>query len=73
MVGSVTSKAHRLRPLPCGGPGGGSSAQGAAIPDEEIDPELLAIRQVEQLLESDPERVGRILSSWAREHGMARL
>jgi flagellar M-ring protein FliF len=55
-----------------GGAGGGSGA-GAAVSDEEIDPELLAIRQVEQLLETDPERVGRILSSWAREHGMARL
>lgn len=51
----------------------GPSGKAAAVADEEIDPELLAIHQVEQLLESDPERVGRILSSWAREHGMARL
>ena len=33
---------------------------------EEIDPELLARAQVEELLQSDPERVGEILSSWAR-------
>jgi flagellar biosynthesis/type III secretory pathway M-ring protein FliF/YscJ len=45
----------------------------AALSDQDIDPELLAIRQVEELLATDPERVGRILSSWAREHGMARL
>ena len=33
---------------------------------EEVDPELLARAQVEELLRSDPERVGEILSSWAR-------
>ena len=36
-------------------------------PEVEIDPEVLARRQVEELLESDPEKVGEILSSWARE------
>jgi flagellar biosynthesis/type III secretory pathway M-ring protein FliF/YscJ len=68
--------ARSARTADVGGDGAGAatrSGSGPEVPDEEIDPELLAIRQVEQLLESDPERVGRILSSWAREHGMARL
>lgn len=64
-----------------GGGSGAAGARGAAAggrpsdPAEmaEIDPELLAIRQVEELLATDPERVGKILSSWAREKGMARL
>ena len=74
LKGSRSSQSASEEELIAAGAGsGGATAQGAALADEEIDPELLAIRQVEQLLESDPERVGRILSSWAREHGMARL
>ena len=34
--------------------------------EPSFDPELLARMQVEQLLDSDPEKVGAILSSWAR-------
>lgn len=34
---------------------------------DEIDPELLARAQVEELLRADPDRVGEILSEWARE------
>lgn len=34
---------------------------------EEVDPEALARATVEQLIQSDPERVGEILSRWARE------
>jgi flagellar biosynthesis/type III secretory pathway M-ring protein FliF/YscJ len=40
--------------------------QGAAPAQPEIDPELLARAQVEELLKSDPKRVGAILSSWVR-------
>lgn len=32
----------------------------------DVDPELLARAQVEQLLKADPAKVGEILSSWAR-------
>lgn len=59
-----------------GGDGTGTGAVGGmpgvdgVMP--EVDPELLAIRQVEELLSTDPERVGKILSSWAREKGMVR-
>jgi len=33
----------------------------------EIDPELLARVQIEELLKSDPDKVGAILSSWAQD------
>ena len=35
--------------------------------EDELDPELLARARVEELLKSDPDRVGDILSSWARD------
>lgn len=35
-------------------------------PEDVIDPELLARVQVEELLRSEPDKVGAILSSWAR-------
>ena len=47
-----------------------TSAQEAAAERErpvEIDPEALAREQVEGLIQTDPERVGKILSRWARE------
>lgn len=44
--------------------GGGPSTM---ITDDEIDPERLAQAQVEELLQSDPERVGEILSRWAAD------
>ncbi|MEO0650960.1 MAG: flagellar M-ring protein FliF C-terminal domain-containing protein [Planctomycetota bacterium] len=67
-AGAAQAEEEASAAAAAGGPGGAGG-----LADEEIDPELLAIRQVEQLLETDPERVGKILSSWAREHGMARL
>ena len=47
-----------------------TSAREAAAERErpvEIDPEVVAREQVEELIQSDPERVGKILSRWARE------
>lgn len=41
----------------------GAPADGAPA----LDPELLAQAQVEELLTSDPKRVGEILTQWARE------
>lgn len=40
-------------------------------PEEEIDPETLARAQIEELLSSDPQKVGTILGKWAREEGAA--
>ncbi len=49
-----------------GGPGvRGAAAYGAD--GEELDPEALARAQVEELVRSDPERVGEILARWVRE------
>jgi len=45
---------------------GAARAQAAAA-EAEIDPELLARAQVEDLLRADPERVGEILSAWVRD------
>jgi flagellar M-ring protein FliF len=39
----------------------------AAAEDSGVDTEMLARVQVEELLKSDPSRVGEILSKWARE------
>ena len=44
----------------------GTITEVPADQEPEIDPELLARVQVEKLLESDPDKVGEILSSWAR-------
>jgi len=38
----------------------------------EADPELLARARVEELVKSDPRRVGEILSRWASEESLAR-
>jgi flagellar M-ring protein FliF len=46
---------------------GQSAAAPAAAGDPALDPELLARARVEELLRSDPSRVGEILSRWARE------
>ena len=43
-----------------------TSAAGGGNAGDEIDPELLARAQVEELLRADPDRVGEILSAWAR-------
>ncbi len=44
-----------------------TAAASAGTDEERIDPELLARRQVEELLRADPEKVGQILASWARD------
>ncbi len=49
-----------------GGAGGGSGP-GGVVSDDEVDPELLARAQVEELIKADPDKVGEILSAWARE------
>lgn len=40
-------------------------ADAALTREDDVDPELLARVQVEELLKHDPERVGEILTSWA--------
>jgi flagellar M-ring protein FliF len=40
--------------------------------DAEIDPELLARAQIEELVKSDPRRVGEILSRWVDDRSPAR-
>jgi len=42
-------------------------AGGLEIPDEEIDPVLLARTQIEEIVRTDPRRVGEILSRWASD------
>jgi flagellar biosynthesis/type III secretory pathway M-ring protein FliF/YscJ len=52
----------------------GSKKAGAVVTPQakdEIDPEMLARAHVDELLKSDPDRVGEILSSWARGEEMA--
>ncbi len=44
-----------------------SRADDASGNTSELDPELLARVQIEELLSSDPDKVGEILSSWARD------
>lgn len=51
-------------------PGTTQNADGEAVPGlDEPDPSLLARAQIEELVKSDPRRVGEILSAWAREGG----
>jgi flagellar biosynthesis/type III secretory pathway M-ring protein FliF/YscJ len=46
----------------------------AGLPtDAEIDPELLAHAQIEELVRSDPRRVGEILSRWVDDRSPARV
>jgi flagellar biosynthesis/type III secretory pathway M-ring protein FliF/YscJ len=49
---------------------GSATAAASARPDG-VDPELLARVQVDELLKSDPARVGEILARWAREEPVA--
>jgi len=52
----------------------GTRKEAAAVQgrrEAEIDPELLARAQVDELLRSDPGKVGEILSRWAREEPAA--
>ena len=46
-------------------------ATAAAAAEEDVDPEVLARAKVEELLRSDPDKVGEILSNWAREEELA--
>ena len=46
--------------------GSAKSAETQADAESEMDMELLARASVDELLKSDPERVGEVLSSWAR-------
>jgi flagellar biosynthesis/type III secretory pathway M-ring protein FliF/YscJ len=53
-----------------GGAGAGAGAGGGGgleIPDEDIDPALLARTQIEEIVRTDPRRVGEILSRWASD------
>ncbi|MSR63036.1 MAG: hypothetical protein EXS08_11390 [Planctomycetes bacterium] len=57
---------------------GGSKKKGAeqqtaaaAAQNDTVDPELLARAQIDELLKSDPAKVGEILSRWAREEPVA--
>ena len=43
----------------------GIEERGAEDEEIEIDPEVLARRQIEQLIDTDPERVSALLSRWA--------
>lgn len=43
----------------------GAASAGAEVHEEEVDLEALARRQIEQLVQDDPERVGVLLSRWA--------
>ncbi len=49
----------------------GAAASEAGANDEGVDAELLARAQVDELLKSDPAKVGEILSRWAREEPVA--
>lgn len=49
---------------PSGTPASGGSEDNPEEPIE-LDPEVLARRQIEELIESDPERVSALLSRWA--------
>lgn len=63
--------ARGARAAPAGAParGAGSSAVAGAITDlaGEVDPALLARAQIDELVRSNPRRVGEILSRWASE------
>ena len=50
-----------------GAAGGAAAATSSQPTADTVDPELLARAQVEELLRADPQKVGRILASWARE------
>lgn len=61
-------KSSKADPKATGSTGpGGVAAAAAGGGKDDVNPELLARAQIEELLQSDPERVGSILASWARE------
>ncbi len=50
-----------------GGAGGIGDEEQADLEPAALHPEALLLRQVDDLVKNDPERVGKILSRWARE------
>jgi flagellar M-ring protein FliF len=50
---------------------GTGTAPGAAATAAEVDAELLARAQVDELLKTDPAKVGELLARWAREEPVA--
>jgi hypothetical protein len=50
-----------------------ASGAAAAQAEGEIDPEALARVQIEELVRSDPRRVGEILSRWVEDKTPARV
>lgn len=51
-----------------------AAAPGPDLPgDAEIDPEMLARAQIEELVRTDPRRVGEILSRWVDDRSPARV
>lgn len=70
--GAKVPKKTSVRGALPGASGGASSGGSARNSDEpEVDPELLAMAQVQELLRTDPDRVVGILSNWAREEHAA--
>jgi len=60
-AGDGATAGHTTARVPVGGPG-----------EPMVDPETLARAQIEELVRSDPRRVGEILSRWAGEGAAAR-
>jgi flagellar biosynthesis/type III secretory pathway M-ring protein FliF/YscJ len=48
------------------------AASSGSRSQSDVDPELMARVQIEELVKSDPRRVGEILSRWAGEETLAR-
>jgi hypothetical protein len=49
-----------------------AKAAGTPPPPSEPEPELLARHQIEELVRTDPRRVGEVLSRWADEGSTVR-
>jgi hypothetical protein len=56
-----------------GGGGGSSGGSGGESGDASVDPEVLARAQIEELVRTDPRRVGEILSRWIDEKSTAKV
>jgi hypothetical protein len=55
------------------GGGGSSGGSGGESGDASVDPEVLARAQIEELVRTDPRRVGEILSRWIDEKSTAKV
>ena len=62
-------KVDSAKPSAATSPGAAAEDQ----PAEELDPEALARAQIEELVRSDPRRVGEILSRWVDEKSTAKV